>query len=161
MSNVFGYTEANLGGIFKAPESGGFAINGGFIRPGNPNSGRAPGPNIAYVQQWSAQYQQQVNPVYEVGSSKVYFAVRAASGTLNVTRIVGSSSSSVNTIFGSICDEPKDISITASENCYNTEGSVTLTMKGVIPQSVGWSGNAQNAYVQEQFTAVFASMEEG
>ena len=147
-NNVFGYTEANLGGIFKAPEKGGFMLNG------SPDG-------IGYVQQWSAQYQQQVNPVYEVGSSKVYFAVRAASGTLTIGRIVGKNAQSLNKLFGSICDKPKDVSIAATENCYNTEGKVTLTMKGVIPQSIGWSGNAQNAYVEEQVTAVFASMEEG
>ena len=151
MANVFGYTEANLGGVFKASESGGFIVSGG--------GGASFDDGIAFVQQWSAQYQQQVNPVYEVGSSKVYFAVRSASGTLTIARIVGKSKQTMVDLFGEVCDGPRDVTITASEKCYETDGEIKLTCKGVIPQSVGWSGNAQNAYVEEQVTAVFAAME--
>jgi len=145
MADIFGYNTNGVSGTFKASSSGGFSIAGG---------------SISLVQQWSTQYTQQIQPIYEVGSDAVYFAGRNASGQLTVQRIVGKSGESVTQSFGSICKPVSAMTIIATESCYNTSGTTRLTLKGVIAQSVGWSGNAQNAYVEESVQAVFASMEQ-
>ena len=145
MANVFG-VNAQVGFILKAPESNGFKANS----------------NIAMVQNWSLQYQQNVTPLYECGSAKISFAVKAAAGQLTIARIVTKDSSSITDLFGNVCDAAKNnIQIAAGGACDSGGTGGTLSLKGVVPQSVGYSGQAQNAYVEEQISVVFASLEMG
>jgi hypothetical protein len=139
--DIFGY-EATHGGSFKKTSKGGFAFTGAGA--------------IALVQNWSVQYQHTVNPLYEVGSDKVYWTGSHAAGTLSITRIVSRSAKDIVSLLGQLCD-PKAPRIVAAEDCEG--GTVSLQLNGCIVQSVSWSGNSQNAYVEEQVQAQFVGLE--
>ena len=139
--DIFGY-EATHGGSFKKSSKGGFAFSGAGA--------------IALVQDWSVTYQQQVQPLYEVGSDKVYWAGAHSAGSLSLTRIVSKSHKDIVSLLGTLCS-PKSPRIIAAEDCDG--GDVALQLRGCVISSVAWSGNSGTSYVQERVEAQFAGLE--
>lgn len=139
--DIFGY-EATHGGSFKKSSKGGFAFSGAGA--------------IALVQNWNVQYQQNVNPLYEVGSDKVYWTGAHAAGTMTLTRVVSKTHKDIVSLLGTLCS-PTSPRIIAAEDCDG--GDVSLQLRGCIVQSVSWSGQAANAYVEEQVNAQFVGLE--
>lgn len=140
MADIFGFTDANVGGVF---DSGKSAFSGSFG-------------GISLIQNWQVQYSQQLQPLYEVGSNKVYWTRSHASGQVTIGRIL--SSGDVIGQFGGCSG--KSITITAANGVCTGggAGSKSITMKGTVLMSVGYSGQAGQAYVTEQVTGQFVSM---
>lgn len=148
-NDIFGFAVKN-GGVFK--ESGGF----GIIGSGGSSA------NVSLVQNWNISYQLQFQPVYECGTSTVYFSLKHSPGQFTCGRIVGANAKSILSNFGTGC-EGKSMSIkTATETCSGTgdaNGSVTFKLDGVHLSGVGASGQAQSSFAMMNVQAAFESMD--
>lgn len=133
----------------------------GFSEPGNDGVFMFNSSELTLVQQWQVQYQQNITPIYECGSSRVYFAAKHASGTLTIGRIVYGDESNLRTNIGTVCD-PKEANLVArSGECATAakkNKEVKLNFKGTILAGVGFSGQAQNSYINEDVTIQFAGL---
>lgn len=109
------------------------------------------------VQQWQVQYQLQLQPVYECGTSTVYFSAKHGSGTLTVNQIIGTGAGDPTEAFGKICS-PEDVSIEGISGQCNSGTEVSFTLVKSILTGYGLSGTAQNSYVTRDLTASFVSM---
>lgn len=112
---------------------------------------------LTLIQQWSVQYQLQVNPVYECGTSTVYFAAKHGAGTLTCDRIVASDAKDIESALGTLC-APEAPVITAYTGQCNGSTPVRVQIEGCILTGVNFSGQAGQAYVAEQLTAQFTGM---
>lgn len=110
---------------------------------------------VDLIQSWSLQYQQQITPLYEVGSSRIFWAKGNPIGQGSIGRIVGSTFLRMS---GEICDRGTTVQISnASGAC--TGGNITLTCTGAICTSVGFSAQAGNPTVSEAVSFQFAALE--
>ena len=141
--DIFGFKDAGFGGIFSADEAK-FTVD-------------TIGGEDMLIQNFQLQYQQQFQPIYEFGSSKVWFSRTHAAGTLTIGRIVGAFD-----LIGHFAD--KGCSPTAADIevgnglCEGNATSKTLHIEGAFLSGVQWSGQAGQAYVTEGCTITFASL---
>lgn len=148
--DIFGYTNAKYAGSIKGANGLLFTSK-----------------QISLVQQWSVQYAQNVQPVYECGTSNVYWAGTHSSGQLSVSRIVAKSSDNIVKLLGQLCDPstPRIVASTetcgGSSNALSSSSSVVLNLEGCVVSSIGWGGAAQNAYISEEVAAQFAVLRYG
>lgn len=112
------------------------------------------------IQDWNVAYNMSVNPVYECGTSTVYWSVKHASGNLTVNRIVASNYEDIKQTLGWVC-EPETVVIKAFTGQCDNVTPVNLTLLGDILTGVTYSGNSQQAYVGENLTAQFVGLEIG
>lgn len=142
-SDVFGF-ETKVGDGFMESEFGIIIDGAGAVN---------------LVQQWNVQYQQQLNPVYECGTSTVYWSIKHASGNLTINRIVGSGESAgkLTDLFGDICEPAAPVIKAYTGQCSGAE-EVNLQITGCVLGSIGFSGNSQQAYVTEDLTAQFVGL---
>ena len=142
MADIFGYNRTTASDVFIADKST-LSIVG--------VSG------VDLIQSWSVQYSQNIMPIYEIGSSKLYWAKGNPVGQGSIGRIVGST---VLKMTSDICDKGTTISIAnASGACSG--GKVGLTCTGAICVSVGFSAQAGNPTVSESVAFQFASLDVG
>lgn len=157
MADVFGFG-ATLGDKgFIEPSDGGVII-------GEENT-------VTLVQDWQIQYQMNVNPIYECGTSKVYWSAKHASGTFTVNRVI-TDNVDLRKRFGWIC-QPATFVVKAYSNYCDVEKvteqevepggkgqkhPVNLLISGSILGGVTYSGNSQQAYVSENLTAQFSGL---
>ena len=111
---------------------------------------------VSLIQQWNVQYQQNVQPIFECGSSKVYFSSKHSNGTLSIGRIVAENPTDLIRGIGTVCN-PKPGQLTAAEGCQGTS-HVSLRFTKMVATSVGFSGQAQQAYVSEDVQCMFAGL---
>lgn len=154
MADVFGFG-ATLGEKgFIEPSDGGVII-------GKDNT-------ISLVQDWNVQYNMNINPIYECGTSKVYWSAKHASGNMTVNRVIADTKD-LKEVFGWIC-KPATLDVKAYTNYCKTDGSarpggepekqpVDMVISGSILAGVTYSGNSQQAYVSEQLSAQFSGLE--
>ena len=117
------------------------------------------GKELTLVQQWTVNYQQQVTPVYECGTSTVYFAGKHASGTLSVGRIIADTPLEMLQNLGTVCKQANGSIKAYTGTCEGgSQGGaeVTLELNGMLATSVGFSGQAQNSYVTEDVQVMFS-----
>lgn len=143
MSDIFGF-ETKTGKNFVDPEG-----NEGVIISNS---------KILLVQQWQVQYQLQVNPIYECGTSTVYFAAKHASGTFTVNRIMSENSKDIKTVFGTFC-KPEEVDIKGYSGRCGSTTSVELKLIGCMLTGATFGGQAQNPYTTEDLTAQFTGLE--
>ena len=151
MADVFSFAPKQDYGIgFKEPETAILV-------------GEGTGMKMTLVQQWNIQYQQQVTPVFECGTSTVYFSAKHANGTMSINRIVAENPETFIKDLGQVCD-PKNFTMTAYTGaCGGSAGAtavqpVKLSISGMIASSIGFSGQAQQAYVAEDIQTMFAAL---
>ncbi len=106
------------------------------------------------IQGWSISYQQSISPIYEVGSSRLFWAKGNPSGTGSISRIIGSNFLSMTS---DICDKGTTVSISNTAGSCSG-GGVTLTCTGAICTQVGFSAQAGNPTVSESVGFMFASL---
>lgn len=139
MADIFGYSRTTASDVFVADRSR-LSIAG------------VSGTDL--IQSWQLQYSQQIQPIYEVGSSKLYWAKGNPIGQGSIGRIVGSSFLQMSS---DICDKGTTITITnASGSCSG--GSVGLSCTGAICTSIGFSAQAGQPTVSESVSFQFASL---
>jgi hypothetical protein len=150
MADVFGFSTTGAKGVFWSKEAS-FTIGDGG--------------HIALIQNWSIDYSQNIQPIYEVGSDAVYYAKKHAAGTLQVSRII--SDKPLLEYFGDGCTT-KTCTIRATTGlCKGTSNGDTLTSKetsklvlhGTVLVGIKYSGSNEQAYVSEDVSCMFAALE--
>ena len=139
MADIFGYNRTGASDVFVADKSK-LTIVGVE--------------GVDLIQGWQVGYQQSIQPIYEVGSSRIFWAKGNPMGSGSIARIVG------NTLLmmtHDLCDKGTTVVITnASGACSG--GEVGLTCTGAICTSVGFSAQAGNPTVSESVAFQFASL---
>lgn len=125
----------------------------GFRKESGTGLGVASG-SIHLVQDFSVSYQQNIQPLYEVGSCTVYLTQTPAVGTLTINTVVGAGG--VKSLLTATVCKPEPVTISWDGGCGK---SLTFTCLGCVPQSVQWQGQAQNAYIMNGVTLTFVSLE--
>jgi hypothetical protein len=149
MADVFGREQVPVGGVFIS-EKALMSISGAG------DLGTA-----ALVQNVSAQYQQQFQMLFELGSNTIYPIMGRPQGQLTIGRIVGGGGFS-DDMFNA-CNGGATVSFQATQGaCNGLEGSaVAATLHGVFVTNYGIEMNAQDLMVRENVQAVFTSMSKG
>ena len=142
MADIFGYNRGGAADVFVADKSR-LSITG--------VSG------VDLIQSWQVTYQQSITPIYEIGSSRLFWAKSNPIGSGTIGRIVGSSFLALSS---DICDKGATISITnASGACSG--GEVNLTCIGAICTSIGFTAQAGNPTVSEALAFNFTALNVG
>lgn len=110
---------------------------------------------LVLIQSWNVTYNQQVTPLYECGTSKVYFSAKHQAGNLTVDRVWAEAIGDMKNELGEIC-VPKDVYVYA-QFC-NSERSAKLVQNFIT--GVTLSGNSQQGHVGENLTCQFVSLED-
>lgn len=142
MADIFGYSRTTASDVFVSDKSK-LTIAG--------VSG------VDLIQSWQVQYSQSIQPIYEVGSSRIFWAKGNPSGGGSISRIVGNTFLRMTS---DLCDKGTTIQISnMSGSCEG--GSIGLTCTGAICTSVGFSSQAGNPTVAESVNFMFASLSVG
>lgn len=140
MADIFGYNRSGSTDIFTSEKSR-LSISG--------VSGAD-----SLIQNWQLNYQQQIQPIYEIGSSRVYWLKANPVGSGSISKIVGSGVLRMGT---SLCDTSgTSITIRAGGSCKG--GSVNISCSGVVVTSVGFQSSAQTPIVTQNLGFMFASL---
>jgi len=113
------------------------------------------------IQGWNLQYQQTVQEIYELGSSNIYWVKGRPSGQGSINRIIGA-----NDTGGELLDQEAYDVCSGGVNAtfqLNTSGcgndsSTTLTVGGMLVQSVSFGSSVGQIAIQEGLNIRFASL---
>jgi len=111
----------------------------------------------ALVQNFQANYTQQVDQIFEVGDTNIHFVPGRASGTINVTKLVGSGGF-FSIWRGNTCGRITPVSVRVDGGKCGFTGSARLNFDGGIIQSFSLSMNAQQLQIAESASILVASM---
>jgi hypothetical protein len=119
------------------------------------------------TQQINFNYQQSVTRIYEVGTNFQYYIVGRSQGTAGLNRVLGPRplAFAFYTVYGNPCNAAGNtINVSMQQGCGNANDPTgtgnldTLSMVGVLLQSVGFSVQAEQMLISEQAQAMFISM---
>ena len=118
---------------------------------------------VGLIQDWNVQYQLQATPLYECGSSKVYFAAKHGAGSMTVNRVY-TVDTDVMSLLGTIC-KTVDVQVNiAAPKCDNRSHGMgndkVLTLKADFVSQVSYSGRSTDAFVTENVSTQFASLDQ-
>jgi hypothetical protein len=114
------------------------------------------------AQNISIQYNQSVNRLWEVGSSKTFFMTGQTQGTISVKRVVGGRgiSSAFIKQYGDVCNMAGNvITITFGVGCTESVDVGEVTASGVVINSIAYSVAAADMVVNEDLAMMFARLE--
>jgi hypothetical protein len=145
MANVFGSTQKHKGSFRADDLKMTFGGTGG---------------DGALVQQANFTLTRNVNMLYEIGSTNVYYVGNRRQGQAQLNRIVGGSGtmSALLSKFGDMC-KPDTITLTASGGCGGGGGSANYNLKEATLTQIGASVTAQEIVITEQLGFIFADIE--
>lgn len=127
----------------------------------------------ALVQNWELNYKQDVQPIYEIGSSNMYWQRGRPSGSGRLGRLIGASDAGAK-IGGGLFNPGGDafnackggVKATISFGAGSCGGSggtqnsgSKVTLSGLLVGQIGFSSTVQNVNVQENIDVQFASLE--
>lgn len=148
MSDIFGYNRQTSPDVVFSNDETMLTI-GGVAGKG------------ALVQDWNATYAQQVQDIFEIGSSNIYWVRGHPMGSGSIGRIVGPK----DTKFFSedaynVCKGGVDFNISMKPGtCEGTAGTgVKLGLKGCVVTQIGFSVNVQDIKINQGIQFRFASM---
>lgn len=142
MADIFGYNRSGATDIFTAEKS---TLSIGGVEGAK-----------SLIQNWQVNYQQQIQPIYEIGSSRVYWIKSNPVGNGSISKIVGADLLKLGT---SLCDASgTSISINAGGSC-KSGGVVNIKCTGVVVTSVGFQSSAQTPTVSQNVGFMFSSLE--
>lgn len=112
----------------------------------------------ALVQQVNFTLTRQVNLLYEIGSTNVYYVGNRRQGQCQMSRIVGGASNfkTLVTKYGDMC-KPEDLTLTASAGCQGTP--VTYNLKKATLTQLGASVTAQDIVITENLGFIFTDLD--
>jgi hypothetical protein len=162
MPSIFGSnSETTYGGAFRTvnKDKGGTGVTFGGIAGG-----------VSLIQNLQVSHQQPVQNLFEVGSNKRYYVIGKSSGTFSISQILGFGPTVLSnvTALADPCSVPGGRVLTISfpnSYCSGAEaangvgGSLTLTLKGVLLQSMGFSTQAQDNLISTQVQGVMTELE--
>ncbi len=106
--------------------------------------------DVKLAQSVDLQYQRQVQPVYELGSEDIWVSLTPASGTCNMSRVVGEDDP-YEFVNGDKCDG-YDITLDEGESTCSKELS-TVTATGCHTISCGLQAQAGQGFLTENMQA--------
>ena len=115
----------------------------------------------ALVQQANFTLTRQVNMLYEIGSTNVYYVGNRRQGQAQLNRVVGGSGTfeALVETFGDMC-EPDMLSLEATGGCGGTGGKgVTYNLMEAVITQIGASVTAQDIIITETLGFLFADIE--
>ena len=110
------------------------------------------------IQNFQASYQQQNQPIYELGSNKTYRLLGRPEGTMSIGRIMGVNSSlPVDEALFDVCQAGGSMTVTARTGQCNGEAfkGFTLTFGGLRASSYQMSADAGRLLVTENIQLSF------
>jgi hypothetical protein len=116
------------------------------------------------VQNFNAQYQQNINRLWEVGSDKTYFIAGRTQGSMQIKRIVGGKGIGEAFInkYADVCNiRDTDMSIALKAGCESSQGLGSLDFQGVVITSIAYSVAAADMIINEDFSLMFARLSVG
>ena len=118
------------------------------------------------VQNWTFQYAHDVQEIYEIGSSNIYWVKGHPTGQGQLGRIIGSSASTLKFFSDKsydACQGGDDMIIKMKPgicgDAASTAQEVTLTLVGCLVTSIGFAVQAQDVKIMEDLRIKFASLE--
>ena len=124
------------------------------------------GEDMTLIQNLQVSHQQPVQNLFEVGSNKRYYVIGKASGTFSASQVLGFGSAALDTVtkLADPCEGDRTLML-AIPNSYCEVGSggeggnLTLTLKGVLLQSVAFSVAAQDNLINSQIQGLITDLE--
>lgn len=121
--------------------------------------------DVTLIQNLQVSHQQPVQNLFEVGSNKRYYVIGKASGTFSATQVLGFGDDVLQTVtsLADPCDGNRRLVLTIPDAyCEVGAGSqyseLTLTMEGVLLQSVGFSVAAQDNLINSQIQGLITDL---
>ena len=108
------------------------------------------------------QYQQNINRVWEVGSSKVYFIAGRTEGSCVVDRIIGAKGISGSFIsdYGNVCNMAgNNITLAFGNGCTGSSQASSIQAKHVVIKSIAYRVAAADMIINENIAMLFAMIE--
>jgi len=122
------------------------------------------GSGVGYmIQNWNISYQQQVQEIFELGSSNLYWLKGQPQGQGTIARIVGNDGGSGISLMPpgafDLCDGGVTMNISASGgDCDGGGPAINIAMDGVVVTALGFSMSVQDMMVQQNFGWRFAKL---
>jgi len=108
------------------------------------------------------EYRQNINRLWEVGSSKQFFIAGRTEGTVQVGRIIAGKGVSGEFVqqYGDVCNMPgNQITLLFEQGCTTRQTLGKVTASGVVVQSVAYAVSAQEMVINEDIGMMFARLE--
>jgi hypothetical protein len=152
MPAIFGQNSGDYQGTFRTVKSNtpGVTFNGS---------------GLSLIQNLQVSHQQPIQNLFEVGSNKRYYVLGKASGTFSVSQILGFGPDVLNTVttLADPCQGNRTLVITFPNSFCRASGggggSLTLTLKGVLLQSVGFTVASQDNLINSQAQGMMTDLE--
>jgi hypothetical protein len=116
------------------------------------------------VQSWNIEYNQQVEEIFELGSSNVYWKKGRPTGQGTIGRIVGGTNgAAAKTFFPKdafdACLRGATMQFIGGGSSCGTTSPVKFTMSGVLVAGLGYQSQVQDAQVNENITWRFSQLQ--
>lgn len=146
MADIYGRQQIPVGGVFASDRALLTVSGAGGLGVG------------ALVQNVQANYAQQMTPLYELGSNRVYKVLGRPEGQLSIGRIVGTGEFA-EALFDA-CSGGGTVSVQAASGfCNGANGSdFRRTMTGVFVVNYGFDMSTQDLMVRENMQCTFTGM---
>jgi hypothetical protein len=159
-NDIFGRRALEFGGAFAADSA---HINLDLnCQDGNGQSVASAG---LLTQQLSVSYQQPITRLYEVGTQKTYYVAGRPQGNAAIARILGPGTvmAALYECLGDVCKADKnDLCFCVEANCIgNTSqdfNAMSICLKNVVLQSLGFAIQAQDMIINEQMSLFFTAL---
>lgn len=114
------------------------------------------------VQNWSIQYQQNVEEIFELGSNRMFWKKGRPQGAGSITRMVGAGTGPGITQFSSealdVCNGGASMSFGVGGGGCTAQRPFNINLGGVIVTGLGYTSQVQDAQVVEGINWRFASL---
>ena len=132
------------------------------------------GEDMTLIQNLQVSHQQPVQNLFEVGSNKRYYVVGKASGTFSASQVLGFGPAALNTVtkLANPCEGDRTLMLAipnsyceaglageVADAIFGSGGNLTLTLKGVLLQSVAFSVAAQDNLINSQIQGLITDLE--
>lgn len=107
------------------------------------------------------EYRQNVDRLWEVGSSKQFFVAGRPEGTLAIGRIIGGKGVSGTFVqqYGDVCNMAENhITLDLSAGCIEGRAMGKVQASGVVVNAVAYAVNAQQMTISEDVSMMFARL---
>lgn len=129
------------------------------------------GKNVTLVQNLQVSHAQPVQPLFEVGSQKRFYVVGKAGGTFSIGQILGFGNEALSgvTDLANPCQGDRQLNLVipnsfcklggAQGGTPSQGGTLSLSLKGVLLQQVGFTVAAQDNLINSNLNGVMVDLE--
>lgn len=147
--------------VFNTDTTFGKAIKGTAftITAGGSGSGSVLG---ALVQDFSAQYQRQINRIYELGSRQQSYVEGPTAGQLQLSQVVGPGSVVDDLLaqLGDLCNaEQNSVTLAAGAVMCSGDQTKSFTFHNAVATGTSIAANVGNFIIQRSLSVIFTSMD--